>query len=311
MIDDLIDMTRMERGKVKLECCAVDLREVVQRAVETCSADLETGELALTVEIGDRPQIVDADASRLQQVFSNLLRNAIKFTPAGGRVRVRSCGEGDSFVVEVSDNGAGIEAEFLPRAFGAFEQADKPHSGKAGLGLGLAISKAIVELHGGIITAQSEGKNCGATFVVKLPAMVGVHSIQANKEAIATVPSRPVKALRILLVEDHADTARIMRRLLVLDGHTVQWAGNESAGLKLAAEHEFDLLLSDVGLPDGTGIDLMRTLRQKGSTLPGIVLSGYGQEEDVARSREAGFATHLVKPVTLRALREAMAALIG
>jgi PAS domain S-box-containing protein len=307
LIDDLIDMTRMERGNLKLERRAVDLREVVQRAVEVCCADLEAGELALTVETGNRPQIVDVDAGRLQQVFSNLLRNAIKFTPPGGRVRVISHVEGNSFVVEVTDSGAGIDPEFLPRAFGAFEQGEKSHSGKAGLGLGLAICKAIVELHGGIITAQSEGKNRGATFAVKLPVMVGVHRAHAHIRPDPKNSSRPVKALRILLVEDHADTARIMRRLLALDGHTVQWGSNVSAGLKLAAEHEFDLLLSDVGLPDGTGIDLMRTLRQNGSMLPGIVLSGYGQEEDVARSHQAGFATHLVKPVTLRGLRDAIA----
>ena len=158
------------------------------------------------------------------------------------------------------------------------------------------------------ITAHSEGKNRGATFLVRLPALVGLQNVPKVKEAAARDVLRPVKPLRILLVEDHADTARVMRRLLAMDGHAVQWAGDVAAALKLAAAHEFDLLLSDVGLPDGTGVDLMRMLRRGGSTLPGIVLSGFGQDEDVARSREAGFAAHLVKPLCLPALREAIAA---
>ena len=311
LIDDLLDMTRMERGKLKLDRCAVDLRGVVERAVEVCRADLEAGELTLEVDTGVGPQIVDADASRLQQVLSNLLRNAIKFTPAGGRVRVRSGCDGDSCAVEVSDSGIGLDPEFLPRAFSAFEQGDKTHARKAGLGLGLAISKTIVELHGGVISAQSEGKDRGTTFTVRLPAMVRVSLVQGEPGPAAPDGPRPVKPLRILLVEDHADTARAMRWLLKADGHAVQSAGDVAAALKLAAAHEFDLLLSDLGLPDGTGVDLMRTLRQEGSTLPGIVLSGYGQDQDVARSREAGFATHLIKPLTAEMLRDAIGALVG
>jgi PAS domain S-box-containing protein len=311
LIDDLLDMTRMERGKLKLDLRPVDLGEVLERAVEVCSADLEAGALTLEVDAGGGPLIVDADAGRLQQVFSNLLRNSIKFTPAGGRIRVRSRSDGKVCAVEVSDTGAGIDAEFLPRAFSAFEQGGKTHARKAGLGLGLAICKMIMDLHGGVITAKSEGKDRGATFVVTLPVMVGVRSLQVEQERAAPDGRRPVKALRILLVEDHADTADFMRRLLKTDGHAVQWAGDVTAGLKLAAAHEFDLLLSDLGLPDGTGVDLMRALRQEGSTLPGIVLSGYGQDEDVARSLEAGFAAHLIKPFSPKMLHDAIVALIA
>lgn len=311
LIDDLLDMTRMERGKLKLDRRPVDLRRVVEQAVEVCRADLEAGELTMEVDIGAEPQIVEADASRLQQVFSNLLRNAVKFTPAGGRVRVRSRCEGDTCTVEVSDSGSGIDPDFLPRAFSAFEQGDKTHARKAGLGLGLAISKTIVDLHEGVITAQSEGKDRGATFVVSLPAMDGVRSVPSERETAAPDGPRPVRPLRILLVEDQVDTARIMRRLLMADGHEVQWAGDVATGLKLAAAHEFDLLLSDLGLPDGNGVDLMRTLRRRGSKLPGIVLSGYGQDQDLARSLEVGFAAHLVKPLELPELRNAIAAVTG
>ena len=311
LIDDLLDMTRMEHGKVNLDRCPVDLRGVVERAVEECRADLEACGLTLEVDTGRGPQIVDADASRLQQVFSNLLKNAIKFTPAGGRVCVRSRCNGDSCAVEISDNGAGIDPEFLLRAFIAFKQGDKTQARKPGLGLGLAICKTIVDLHGGAITAQSEGKDRGATFVVTLPTLVGVQSVRVEQEPAAPDEPLAVKPLRILLVEDHADTAEIMRRMLTADGHAVQWAGDVATGLKLAAAQKFDLLLSDVGLPDGTGVDLMRTLRQGGSTLPGIVLSGYGQDEDVTRSREAGFAAHLVKPLSSQMLRDAIVALTG
>jgi len=166
----------------------------------------------------------------------------------------------------------------------------------------------IVRQANGAITAASEGKGRGATFVVRLPAMLDVVTVPAEKSPAMDGPGA-VKGLRILLVEDHADTVRIMRKLLRLDGHTVQWAGDVAGGVKLAAEHEFDLLLSDLGLPDGTGVDLMRTLRRAGSTLPGIVISGYGQDQDIELSREAGFAAHLVKPLDLDKLNHAIATL--
>jgi two-component system CheB/CheR fusion protein len=311
LIDDLLDMTRIEHGKVKLDRHPVDLRDKLKRAVESSRADLEEAGLTLKVDTGSGPQIVHADASRLQQVFSNLIRNAIKFSPDGGQIQIRSRCDRDSCEVEVSDNGAGIEPDFLPRVFSAFEQGDKTLTRKAGLGLGLAICKTIVELHGGTITAQSAGKDKGATFVVRLPAMIGVRAVPAETPPPASTAAGAVKPLRILLVEDHADTAKIVQWLLTADKHRVEWAADVAAGLKLAATHEFDLLLSDLGLPDGTGVDLMRTLRQAGSTLPGIVLSGYGQDQDVARSLEAGFAAHLVKPLSPQRLREAIVSLVG
>jgi signal transduction histidine kinase len=310
LIDDLLDMTRMERGALALDRRPIDLRDVVEQAVEVCRADLEAGGLTLRVDSGAEPLMVDADPGRIQQVFSNLLRNSIKFTPPGGRVRIRARCE-QACTVEVRDSGAGIDPDFLPRAFSAFEQGDKSVTRKAGLGLGLAICKTIVDLHGGSIAARSDGKGRGSTFVVTLPPIVGAHPGPATDEPAAIEQPRAVKPLRILLVEDHADTARIMRRLLATDGHAVQWAADVASGFDLAASHDFDLLLSDLGLPDGTGVDLMRSLRQAGSTLPGIALSGYGQDQDLARSRAAGFSTHLVKPVNPGELRAAIAELVG
>jgi len=204
-----------------------------------------------------------------------------------------------------------MDPDFLPLAFSAFEQADKSFTRKAGLGLGLAICKTIVTMHGGVITAQSDGTDRGSTFVVTLPALIGVRSIPALNAPAALDAPRPIKPLRILLVEDQADTARAMQRLLALDGHEVQWAADVAAALRLTAAHKFDLLLSDLGLPDGSGLDLMRLLREKGSTLPGIVLSGYGQDEDLTRSREAGFSAHLIKPLNRQMIRDAICAQTG
>ncbi|MBC7783194.1 MAG: response regulator [Burkholderiales bacterium] len=310
LIDDLLDMTRMERGKLNLQLAPVDVREVMRRAVEISNVDLEMGKLSLEVDVCDTPVMMHADAGRLQQVFSNLLRNSVKFTPAGGHVRIRCRRNGDSCVVEVRDDGAGMDAEFLPRAFSAFEQGDKSLTRKAGLGLGLAICKTIVTLHGGTINAQSEGKGRGATFTVNLPVLESVTEIPPEPEA-PPVKTHAGKFQRILLVEDHADTAELLRMLLEDDGYSVDWAHDIDGALRLAEANQFDLLLSDLGLPDGSGVDLMRTLRERGSTVPGIVLSGYGQEKDVDQSRAAGFATHLVKPFSQKKLHDAIVALVG
>ena len=309
LIDDLLDVTRISRGKVAMDMHPVELGVIIQRAVEVCQADIEARKLKFSVDAA-ASFVVDADAARLQQVFWNLLRNSIKFTPAGGSVSIRCRRDGkDHVLVEVIDTGIGIEADVLPRLFNAFEQAEMSITRRfGGLGLGLNISKVMVEMHGGTISAHSDGRNRGATFRVSLPLLAA---------GVAPAPPTPqdqpecVRPLRILLVEDHGDTARIMQRLLSADGHKVETAADVTSALKLAGGQTFDLLLSDLGLPDGTGLDLMRALRAQGSTLPGIALSGYGQEQDIVQSRGAGFAAHLVKPVDLPQLEKVMAAISG
>ncbi len=299
LIDDLLDMTRIARGQIVLDRRPVDLNLVVDGAVEVCRPDLDAGAVALEVDWEDGTYPVDADAVRLQQVFWNLLRNAIKFTPRGGHVRIRGRRQGDGHaVVEVSDDGVGIDPDLLPHLFTAFQQGDADQIRKfGGLGLGLAISKTIVELHGGTVTARSGGKDHGATFSIRLPILVGASPILLKEEPGKSGPESPCPPLRILLVEDNADTGKVMSRLLASDGHSVRLAPDVASGLRLAGEQKFDLLISDLSLPDGSGLDLMRTLRQRGSTLTGISLSGYGQEQDIAESHESGFATHLTKPV--------------
>jgi CheY-like chemotaxis protein len=248
------------------------------------------------------------------------LRNAVKFTPEGGMIFVRSWNGGllpgggparepaCELIVEITDTGMGIEPAALPHIFNAFEQGPEAIGRKlGGLGLGLSISKAIAELHGGRITAVSQGYGRGATFRVHLPAGAWPAEAKPAPQPIASsVPPLPDRALSLLLVEDHRDTAEAMAELLRSLGHQVRVAGSVAAGLTTAAAMldagaGIDLVISDLGLPDGTGMDLMRELAARYG-LRGIALSGYGTEEDVRRSLEAGFSRHLTKPVNFQAL---------
>jgi two-component system, chemotaxis family, CheB/CheR fusion protein len=314
LIDDLLDLTRIVRGKVELDRRPVPLRVVIERAVEVCRADLEARRLHFGVRFCPNPgdDLVNADAARLQQVLWNLLKNAIKFTPHGGCVGLDCRRADDHVIVEVSDSGVGIDSTDLPRIFDAFAQAERStrrHFG--GLGLGLAISKSLVEMHGGTIEAESAGADRGSLFRVSLPVLslaplpAGA-SYHASDEGVGS----PRHSLRVLLVEDHGDTMQMMVDILQLEGHDVLTAGDVATALKIAAEHPFDVLLSDLGLPDASGLDLIRQLRDQGNTAPAIALSGYGQETDIGESRSAGFHIHLVKPVDPRRLMEAMEAVV-
>jgi len=307
LIDDLLDVTRIERGKMELDRRPVPIDAILHRAMEVCMPEIQAKQLQFDFEAPGEPCIVSADAARLQQVFWNLLKNAVKFTPPGGQVRVRRRLDSDGWVVvEIQDRGEGMEPVDISRIFHAFEQTSRNITRQfGGLGLGLTISKGLVEMHGGGIRAESPGKGKGSTFTVRLPAMTG------EAKADVTVPpqaSAPVaRSLRILLVEDHVDTARIMRRLLAAKGHAVQIAGDVASALQLAEKQAFDLLLSDLGLPDGSGLDLMIALRAKGLNMPAIALSGYGQEGDIEQSRKAGFTAHMIKPVNVPLLEETIA----
>jgi two-component system CheB/CheR fusion protein len=307
LIDDLLDLQRIERGKIELRQNPVDLCTVIHRAVEWCKPDIDAQDLHFKVNWGQSaPYWVEADVPRLQQVFWNLLNNAIKFTPRGGRLDVRCRPHETNVVAEVQDSGIGIEPEAMPYIFDAFEQADRSITRRlGGLGLGLAISNALVEMHGGTITAHSEGQDKGATFRIRLPLCAPAG--RPESPTPAAIPERAARSLHILLVEDHGVTAKIMRTVLTAEGHAVETAGDLATALELAGQHAFDLLVSDLGLPDGSGQDLMRELRVRGHKFPGIALSGYGQEEDIRRSREAGFAIHLTKPASREAVLEAIA----
>lgn len=309
LIDDLLDVTRISRGKIELNRRQVQLCKVIERAVEVCKPDIEARNLHFGVDMGpSAPYWIDADPSRLQQVFWNLLKNAVKFTPHGGCVGIR-CRPNETHVsIEVNDSGIGIEPEALPRVFDAFEQAERSITRQfGGLGLGLAISKALVEMHGGEISAESRGRNKGATFKVLLPLSVPTEKATTVAETAGT----SVRPLRILLVEDHGVTAQMIKMVLKERGHSVEVAGDVATAVELAGRQSFDLLLSDLGLPDGSGHDLIRELRSKGYDFPAIALSGYGQEDDLRRSQEAGFSAHLIKPASREAIDQALACVIA
>jgi len=307
LIDDLLDITRIAHGKIELQKQRVQLCTVIQRTVEVCKPDIDARGLHFDVDLGPAEAYwVEADVARLQQVFWNLLKNAVKFTPYDGCVGVRCKPNGKDVVVEVNDSGIGIEPEALSRVFNSFEQAERLITRQfGGLGLGLAISRALVEMHGGTIYARSEGRDKGATFCVHLPLAkpLGQH----EEIPLVVDPNRATRSLRILLVEDHSATAKMMQLVLTSAGHTVEMAGDVATALELAGQHSFDLLVSDLGLPDGDGHALMRQLRQYGHRFPGIALSGYGQAEDIQRSLDAGFAAHLTKPASRESVIEAVA----
>jgi two-component system CheB/CheR fusion protein len=296
LIDDLLDLTRVARGKIQVDRQPVDLSTVIAGAVEVCRPDIDARRLHFGVDLGPqaRGYLVEGDPARLQQVVWNLLKNSIKFTPKGGCVGVSCREEHGQVVVDVNDSGIGIEPEMLPRVFDAFAQAEGSVGRQfGGLGLGLAISKALVELHGGTIEAHSAGREKGATIRFRLPLLP--QEPRAPQHAGSEEPP-PTQSLRILLVEDHGDTIEMLRTILELEGHEVRTAADVASALELADHAEFDLLMSDLGLPDGSGLDLVRELRRRGLTLPAIALSGYGQDTDIAHSRAAGFSEHLVKP---------------
>jgi signal transduction histidine kinase len=320
LIDDLLDLTRVTRGKLELHGEPLDLRQVIRQALETCDeSELAARQVVEDLAVGEH--LVWGDPSRLTQVFWNLLRNALKFTPEGGTVTVRSrVEEGEEqagascLIVEIADSGIGIEPEALPHIFDAFDQGKSGTTRRfGGLGLGLAISQAIVELHGGQLTAASGGRDRGATFTIRLP----LSDLAAGKECPGEAPlpgspptSTVERPLHILLVEDHADTAEAMAGLLRVLGHQVTETGTVAAALAAAERGGVDLVLSDLGLPDGHGHDLMRVLVSR-HQLPGIALSGYGMEHDIAKSRDAGFGLHLTKPVSLDTLLAAIRQVAG
>jgi PAS domain S-box-containing protein len=309
LIDDLLDITRIARGKVELHKRTVLLCEVLMEAVDVCQPDIEARRLHSDVAV--EPGVsswVEGDPARLQQVFWNLLKNAIKFTPPGGRLNVRCYQNNGQAVAAVEDSGEGIEPEALGRIFNAFEQADRSTTRQfGGLGLGLAISKTLVEMHGGTIQAFSEGRGKGATFEVRLP-LAPAPAAPPCAAPVQVTTETLERHLEVLLVEDHGDTARVLARILTRRGYRVETAGDVAAALEVASHRRFDLLISDLGLPDRSGLELISELRLRGQTLPAIALSGYGQEEDVKRSREAGFTVHMIKPVNFDQFYNAIAA---
>jgi signal transduction histidine kinase/CheY-like chemotaxis protein len=308
LIDDLLDLTRISEGKMTLKLATHDIDTIVRSVVHTCNAEIERKHTTITVELKAKEHHVVGDEVRLQQALWNLVNNAVKFTPENGSIQLRTVNdEQGNIIISVTDSGKGIEAEALERVFTAFEQEDALVAARfGGLGLGLAISKGIVDAHQGRISAESRGAGRGATFSISLPTTVPPAAPAVAPLVLASVPE-PTH-LRILMVDDHDDTRMVMCRMLKARGYVMTEAGSVAEALAKFKVGEFDLVISDLGLPDGSGHELMEEIL-KIRPVTGIALSGYGMETDLARSQAAGFAKHLTKPVDFQALDSAIAKL--
>jgi len=301
LIDDLLDLTRIARGKLELRSEVADAHELLRAAIDVCGdSEVNRRRLCLLCDPQAAEHHVWGDPARLQQVFWNLLHNAIKFTGEGGRISARTFNPAPGRIaIEISDNGIGLAPEKISVIFGAFEQGDRAITRRfGGLGLGLAICKAIADLHQGSIRAASDGPGHGATFTVEFATVAPPASAASESSSDGHAPTLPG---RVLLVEDHASTSDVLARLLRRAGHTVQIAHNLDEARKFLTEGKFDLLISDLGLPDGSGMELMSGVRSSG--IRGIALSGYGMEQDVRACHDAGFDEHLTKPVDWARLR--------
>jgi PAS domain S-box-containing protein len=305
LIDDLLDLTRISRGKLELFLVAADVHQKLRHVAGICDSDVRSKQLNLTLNLTARAHHVSADPARLQQVMWNLLKNAVKFTPHGGRITVRTDNPAPNRIrIEVSDTGCGIDPAVLPTIFDAFVQGGRDVTRRhGGLGLGLAITKRLVEMQAGTITASSEGEGRGSTFVVEFRAVRGAAAGRPKPEPEAA--GRADRDVHILLVEDNVDTSRAVSILLRQCGYRVRTADGVASALQAADADSFDLMICDIGLPDGSGLDLMKQLRSR-RPIKGIALSGFGMEDDIRMSKDAGFVEHLIKPVNVSRLEAAI-----
>jgi signal transduction histidine kinase/ActR/RegA family two-component response regulator len=303
LVDDLLDLSRIARGKMELRREWVDLSQAVRRAVDTCRPLVESRGHELAVTLPTAPVRLFADPARLEQVLTNLLTNAARYTPEGGRIWLTAAAEGGEAVVRVRDTGIGIPPEMLAHIFGLFSQTERAEERTGGgLGIGLSLVKGLTEMHGGTVEARSAGPGQGSEFVVRWPLPTG-----DTQEGVPTVPERPPaaeRAVRVLLVDDSVDAAESLAMLLRLWGHEAAVAHDGPGALRLAEQQRPEVALLDIGLPGMDGYELARQLRHRpgleGTVL--VALTGWGQEEDRRRSHEAGFDHHLVKPVDPNAL---------
>ncbi|HET6401707.1 MAG TPA: response regulator [Candidatus Kapabacteria bacterium] len=304
LIDDLLDLTRITNGKLELHAGAVDVHKLIHDTVDICGDEIRAKDIQLSLSLDAWQSIIEVDPARLHQVLWNLLKNAVKFTPEHGSISIRTLntteGRHSMLRCEITDTGIGIPPEYLKSVFNAFDQGGKTITRRfGGLGLGLAISKALVEQHHGAIWAESDGLEKGATFTIEIPT-AAISKLPPSEKTPAT-GSPLIAAARILLVEDNEDTSRAMQVLFERKGFKVEVANSVASAMELSKTHPIDLVISDIGLPDGDGFEVIRRLNEIRPTR-GIAISGFGMEEDRRRSLEAGFHAHLVKPVNFAEL---------
>lgn len=308
LIDDLLDITRIENEKLSLEKELLDAHGLIQSAAALFRDEIQAKGLRLTSRLEAKSSHVEADPARLQQILLNIIGNAVKFTSPGGSIEIATANpHRTDLTISVRDDGAGMAEEVMARLYQRFEQGDFASDRKQrGLGLGLSIAKALVEAHGGTLHAESKGPGQGSTFVVSLPTSDS--PVQGAADADTEISTREQRiGLRLLLIEDHEDTAQVMRNVLRQMGHEVETCATVATACEMLKQSEFDILLSDIGLPDGTGIDFIKAARQICQT-PAVALTGYGMAEDVERCLQAGFDEHLTKPIDIERLQKTLAA---
>jgi len=304
LTDDLLDVSRITRDRLELRRARIDLRAVVQGAVESAQPHIDEAGHTLSVTVPPEPVWLDADFARLAQAFANLLDNAAKYTDRGGRIAIAASIERGTALVRVSDTGIGIPAQLLPRVFDMFTQLDQSlDRARGGLGIGLALARRLVELHGGTIEAGSEGPGKGTTFTVRLP----VAAAPIDTDAAAS-QGRKVRPCRVLVAEDSRDAAEMLRMWLAYTGHEVRVANDGFEAVAQATAFSPQLVLLDIGMPRMDGYEAARRIRAAlGPSVVLVALTGWGQDEDKERAREAGFDHHLTKPADPDRLQQLIA----
>ena len=310
LVDELLDLSRIQKGKITLERVHVDLARAVSRAVESCDHAISDKHQVIAVDLPTAaPLCVDGDPTRIDQILVNLIFNAAKYTRAGGTIQINVAREGTYAVVRIRDNGIGIAPDNLRRVFELFTQVEQSlERSQGGLGLGLKLVKELVELHGGDVEAKSEGIGKGSEFIVRLPAVEAaapVVSFEVLQSRVAATPRR------ILVVDDNADNRDTMEMLLTMNGHSVELAEDGEQAVEKALQGQHDVAFVDIGLPKLTGYEVAKQIRQRpdGRRLVLIALSGYGQPEDKLKAADAGFDDHLTKPVKAGILKQLLSEL--
>jgi CheY-like chemotaxis protein/two-component sensor histidine kinase len=320
LIEDLLDLSRIISGKLRLDVQSVNLAEVIEAAIASVRPAAEAKDIRLRSVLDSLAAPVNGDPARLQQVVWNLLSNAVKFTPRGGQVQIVLERVNSHVEIIVSDTGMGIKPEFLPFVFDRFRQADASTTRKhGGLGLGLSIVRQLVEMHGGNVRAKSPGEGQGATFSIELPisiAHAGAHRRTPNPpdDAGGALASAPLDGVRVLVVDDEPDARELARQILGLARATVKTAGSAAEALEQLAAERPDVLVSDIGMPVADGYELIRRVRElgwNGKQLPAVALTAFARPEDRRRALLAGFQTHVSKPVDPDELIAIVATLLG
>jgi CheY-like chemotaxis protein/two-component sensor histidine kinase len=311
-VDDLLDVSRITRGKITLTREPVELSTLITRAVETIQPLIQERDHTLIVHIPSEPLRVNGDATRLTQALGNVLGNAAKYTDRGGLIELRCSRQAADIEIRVRDNGIGIPAELQPRIFDLFTQLDRRSDySSSGLGIGLALVRRLVQMHGGSITAHSTGAGAGSEFVIRLPLLSDAGARPEDRAEPPGAYDEPAVSRRILLADDNADALESLATVLRLRGHEVYSAPNGAIALETAVRHMPEVALLDIGMPLLDGYEVARRIRSHawGKAVTLVALTGWGQESDRRRSQEAGFDTHLVKPLDLEKLTALLAQL--